>query len=205
MVTSVTSVTSRSVTSPLKPSSSDSIQNSAVTIATSPSPVLSPVKPASIGDSVSTETNCLTPVEGRKKLAQECRQQSMAGRGPDSELQTPSFGGKGFAEDSDNGERLLDVSSVKMELFTPSSDGRSHPQGDLDLESPVSRWKDERAGCHGNTADTNIHADSVRHVCYLLQIYVSTPLKPFSNENNLLIRMQYCCILKYICNQFIGM
>lgn len=173
MVTSVTSVTSRSVTSPLKPSSSDSIQNSAVTIATSPSPVLSPVKPASIGDSVSTETNCLTLVEGRKKLAQECQQQSMAGRAPDSELQTPSFGGKGFAKDSDNGERLLDVSLVKMELFTPSRDGRSHPQGDLDLESPVSRWKDERAGCHGNTADINIHTDSVRHVvCYLLQTYL---------------------------------
>ena len=203
MVTSVTSGTS-----PLKCSSSDSIQNSTVTITTasSPSPVLSPVKPASNGDSVSTETNCLTPVEGRKKLAQECRQQSMAGRAPDSELQTPSFGRKGFAKDSDNGERLLDVSLVKMELFTPSRDGRSHPQGDLDLESPVSRWKDERAGCHGNTADTNIHTDSVRHVaCYLLQIYVSTPLKPFSNENNLLIRMQYCCILKYIYNQFIGM
>ena len=170
MVTSVTSVTS-----PLKCSSSDSIQNSTVTIATasSPSPVLSPVKPASNGDSVSTETNCLTPGKGRKKLAQECRQQSMAGRSPDSELQTPSFGGKGFAEDSDDGERLLDVSSVKMELFTPSSDGRLHSQGDLDLESPVRRGKDERAGCHGNTAATSIHIDSVRHtVCNLLQMYL---------------------------------
>lgn len=167
----VTSVTS--VTSPLKCSSSDSIQNSTVTIATASSPVLSPVKPASNGDSVSTEMNCLTPGEGRKKLAQECRQQSMAGRSPDSEPQTPSFDGKGFTEDSDNGERLLDMSSVKMELFTPSSDGHLHSQGDLDLESPVSRRKDERAGCHGNKADTSIHIDSVRHVvCNLLQMYL---------------------------------
>ena len=158
----VTSVTS--VTSPLKPSSNDSIQNSTVTIATasSPSPVLSPVKPASNGNVVRTETKSFTPVEGRKKLTQECQQQSMAGRHPDSELQSPSFDERGFADDNVDGERLLDGSSVKMELFTPSSDGHSHPQEDLDSESPLSRLKDKRAGCHGNTTATTIHTDSVR-------------------------------------------
>ena len=158
-VTPVTSVTS--ATSPLKPSSNDSIQNSTVTIATgsSPAPVLSPVKPN--GNVVRTETKSFTPAEARKELTQECQQQSMAG--PDSELQRLSFDERGFANDNEDGEQLLDGSSVKMELFTPSSDGRSHPQGDLDLESPLSRWRDERAGCHGNTADATIHIDSVRH------------------------------------------
>ena len=162
MVTSVTSVTS-----PLKPSSIDSIQNSTVTIATgsSPAPVLSPVKPN--GNVVRTETKSFTPVESRK----EPTQQSMAG--PDSELQSPSFDERGFANDNEDGERLLDRSSVKMELFTPSSDGHSHPQGDLDLESPLSRWRDERAGCHGNTADTTIHIDSVRQ-CMILVADLST-------------------------------
>ena len=165
MVTSVTPMTPVTpvtpVTSPLKPSSNDSIQNGTVTIATgsSPAPVLSPVKPN--GSVVRTETKSFTSVEGRKELTQECQQQSMAG--PDSELQSPSFDKRGFANDNEDGERLLDGSSVKMELFTPSSGGCSHSQGNLDLESPLSRWKDKRAGCHGNTADATIHIDSVRH------------------------------------------
>lgn len=106
----------------------------------------------------------------------------MAGSGPDSELQSPSFDERGFADDSVNGERLLDGSSVKMELFTPSSDGHSHPQEDLDSESPLSRLKDERAGCHGNTTATTIHTDSVRQsVWNLLQNYLqlSTKIQPF--------------------------
>ena len=174
-VTSVTSVTPVTpVTSPLKPSSNDSIQNGTVTIATasSPAPVLSPIKPN--GSVVRTETKSFTSIEGRKELTQESQQQSMAG--PDSELQSPSFDERGFADDNEDGERLLDGSLVKVELFTPaSSDGRSHSQGDLDLESPLSRWRDKRAGCHGNTADATIHIDSVRQ-CMILVADLSTAL-----------------------------